>query len=185
MFPARDQLQPLRPGGEGVAVSSVAFKQRKVEFAELKFTLVGRAPSAPHVKPQRWPRAHEVGEQLRHTVGREILRNAEPYDAFSHRPGYDVTRFLFERENPSRIGQEPFALLGERRRFAVPLQERSPEHVLEPFDLLADGRLGAMDPLAGPGEPAGINHRHETSKKINIHHRLRTIYKATFSHSII
>src|SRR5439155_5842112 len=42
--------------------------------------------------------------------------------------------------------------------------------LLQPLDLLADGRLRAMDALAGAGEPAGIDHGDEAAQEFEIEH---------------
>src|SRR5207247_7738017 len=42
--------------------------------------------------------------------------------------------------------------------------------LLQPLDLLADGRLGAVDALAGAGEAAGIDHRNEAAQQVEIEH---------------
>jgi hypothetical protein len=49
----------------------------------------------------------------------------------------------------------------------LPLRIKSgwPTVLLQPLDLLADGRLGTMDALAGAGEAAGIDHRDETAQQ--------------------
>ena len=185
MLAAGHPLQPLGPRSDRAAVAGVALVQSDIEFAELERALLRDAAAAAHIEPQGRPRAYEIRQQLRQPVGCEILRNAQAHDAVGHRPRHHVARLLLERENPPRVGEETLAFLGERRLLAVPLQQRATEFVFEPLDLLADRRLGAVHPLARPREPAGIDNRHETTKKIYIHHRLTSIYRATVMYSII
>ena len=78
--------------------------------------------------------------------------------------------FLGERQQPPRIGQQPLA--GFRRRHVLrrPIEQRPADIVLQPLDLLADGRLGAVDALPGAGEAAGVDHRDETAQQLQIEH---------------
>ena len=71
---------------------------------------------------------------------------------------------------PPRIGEEPLALLGRRRLLAVPMQQRIAERVFQPLDLLAHGRLRAVDALARAGEAAGVDDGDEAAQKVEIEH---------------
>jgi hypothetical protein len=62
-------------------------------------------------------------------------------------------------------------LLSARSSSPRSVEQRLADIVLQPLDLLADGRLGAMDPLAGARETAGIDHRNETAQKLQIEHK--------------
>jgi hypothetical protein len=42
--------------------------------------------------------------------------------------------------------------------------------VLQPLDLLADGRLGAVDAFAGTGKAAGIDDADETAQELQVEH---------------
>jgi hypothetical protein len=43
--------------------------------------------------------------------------------------------------------------------------------VFQTFDLLADGRLRAMNAFTRAGKPTGIDHRHEATQQLEIQHR--------------
>ena len=75
----------------------------------------------------------------------------------------------------------------ECRLFAVPLEQRPAEQLFQPLDLLTDGRLGPVNPLARPGETAGVDDGDETAQKIDIDHGclpIRQIHCYAFYHLI-
>jgi hypothetical protein len=55
------------------------------------------------------------------------------------------------------------------------MQQRAAKGLLQSSDLLADGRLGAVDPLAGTGEATCIDDRDKASEQAEIEHRLSTM----------
>ncbi len=115
-------------------------------------------------------RARECAEQLGQPVRREILGDAEPDRAFAVRLAQHVARLLGQREQTARVGQQPLAGLGRAHSLAVAMQQHLADVFLQPLDLLADGRLGAVDACAGPGEAAGLDHRHEAAQQLEIEH---------------
>jgi hypothetical protein len=50
--------------------------------------------------------------------------------------------------------------------FFAAVEQRPADIVFQTLDLLTDGGLGAMDPLAGAREAAAIDHRNETPQKL-------------------
>jgi hypothetical protein len=128
------------------------------------------AQPATHVKAQAGTPAHEARQHLGEAIGGEVLRHAEPHHAVARRARDHVARFLGERENPPRIGEQPLALLRCGDPLAVTMQQRSAEHFFQPPDLLAHGGLGAMNALAGAGEAAGIDDGNEAAQQVDIEH---------------
>src|SRR4029077_9835727 len=68
------------------------------------------------------------------------------------------------------IGQEPLALLGRGGVLPVPIEQGAADVFLQPPDLLAHRRLGAVKALGGAGEAAGTHHRHEAAEQVEIEH---------------
>ena len=50
------------------------------------------------------------------------------------------------------------------------MQQRAAKGLLQPPDLLAHGRLGAVDAFAGAGEASGVYDRDEAAKKVDVEH---------------
>jgi hypothetical protein len=50
------------------------------------------------------------------------------------------------------------------------MEQRAAEQLLQPPDLLAHGRLGAVNALARAGEAAGVNNRDEAAEQVEIEH---------------
>jgi hypothetical protein len=67
-------------------------------------------------------------------------------------PRNHFSGLLLERQNPPCIGQKPLALLGRRGLLPIPMQQRMTQGLFEPPDLLAHGRLGAVDAFASACE---------------------------------
>ena len=85
--------------------------------------------------------------------------------------------------------QKPLALLCRGDVFAISIQQRAAEGLLQAPDLLAYRRLGAMNAFAGAGEPAGVDDRDEAAQKVEIEHGWShlefTIRNSTEHNSII
>src|SRR4051794_34046087 len=93
----------------------------------------------------------------------------------------DLACLLRQRENPPRVRQQPLALLGERDLLAVAVQERLADRLLQAPDLLAHGRLGAVDALARPGEAPGIDHRYKAAQQFEVEHGAVSFIKSLTS----
>ena len=115
-------------------------------------------------------RARERRQQFGQPIGREILGDAEPHRAFTAGTRHHVAGFLGQRQQPPRIGQQPLAGFGRGHVLAGAIEQGLADIVLQPLDLLAHGGLGAVDPLAGAGKAAGIDHRDETAQQFQIEH---------------
>src|SRR5580704_13865207 len=105
-------------------------------------------------------------------MGGKILGDAEPDDTLARWSSDDVTRLLCQRENAPRVGQQAFAPLRWSDTLAVSVEQRLAKCLFEPPDLLAHGRLGAMNPLTRAGEAAGIDDRYEAAQEVEVQHRV-------------
>ena len=114
-------------------------------------------------------RARERAQQLCQPIRGKILGDAEPDRAFAF-VAQHVARLFGKREQPPRIGQQAFAGLGGADVLAVTVQQHLADILLQPLDLLADGRLRAVDALARAGKAAGLDHRDEAAQKLQIEH---------------
>ncbi len=81
-------------------------------------------------------------------------------------------RFLRQREQPSRILREQFAMLGWRHLIAgaVTHQQRATDQFFEPPNLLAHRGLCAMHALAGTREAAFIDNADGRIQQVEIKH---------------
>jgi hypothetical protein len=61
--------------------------------------------------------------------------------------------------------------LGRPGAFSAPMQQRAAKALLQAPDLLAHGRLGAMDALTSTGNPARIHNRDKAAEQIEVEHR--------------
>jgi hypothetical protein len=167
-------MHALRPGGDAAGdaalFAGVALEQREVEIAALEVALEIHALVGADVHPQLGMRPRERGEQLCQPVRGEILRDADLDGAAIAGPSHDIARLFRQRQQPPRIGQEPLAGFGRRHVLAVAVKQYLAEIVLQPPDLLAHGRLRAVDTLAGAGEAAGFDHRDEAPQQLQIEH---------------
>src|ERR1700730_3821895 len=167
---AGDPVHPLRPHRDAALFSGVPLEQLQIEFAAFEVAPQKSALVRPHVEPQARPRAAKRRQQFCQAIGREIFGNAEPNRALIARPRQHVAGFFGQRQQPSCIGQQPFAGFGRRYVLAVAVQQRLPDIGLQPLDLLADGRLRAMNAFPGAGKTAGIHHRNKAAQQFEIEH---------------
>ena len=65
------------------------------------------------------------------------------------------------------------------------MQQRAAERLLQPSDLLARGRLGAVNALAGAGKAARIDDRDKAAEQIEIEHIAHFIRGSTGEYFII
>ncbi len=59
-----------------------------------------------------------------------------------------------QRQDAARIAQQPLAIVGQPHAAPAAGEQWPTGGALQPADLLADGGLGAVDPLPGAGEAA-------------------------------
>ena len=168
-------MAPFSPAG--------ALEQREVEVAALQIAPQVDALVGADVEPQARPRAGETRQQFGQAIGGKILRNAEPHRAFVARPRQHVARFLGQRQHAPRVGQQPnAAAVGTT---VLPTVEQRPaDIVLQPLDLLADGRLRLVDPFAGAGKTAGIHDGDKAAQQVEMN-MAHTIHISTENQSII
>jgi hypothetical protein len=50
------------------------------------------------------------------------------------------------------------------------MEQRLADILLQPLDLLADGRLGAMHPLASAGKTTCVDNRDEAAQQLEVQH---------------
>src|ERR1700737_3782856 len=167
---AGDPVHALRPHRDAALFAGVALEQRQIEVAAFEIAPQKSALVRPHVEPHACPRAGKRCQQLWQAIGREILWDSEPDRARIARPRQHVAGFFGQRQQPARIGQQPFAGFGRRHVLSVAVEQRLADIVLQPLDLLADGGLGAMNAFPGARKTAGIHHRNKAAQQFEIEH---------------
>src|SRR5262249_18952749 len=95
--------------------------------------------------------AAELSQQVGKPIGGEVFRDAETHDAVRCGAGDDVPRLIGQRQDAPRVREQALAIFRRRNPLPFPQQERPADADLEPLDLLAHRRLGAVDALAGAG----------------------------------
>ena len=96
---------------------------------------------------------------------RHVRGQSDAGRAFAdHRPGT-----VGEFEDLFGDGEQAPAGLGDRDRPRRPLEQRHPEIALEAGDLMADGRLGHVQPFGGAGEAEVPADRHECGELSQLH----------------
>src|SRR5262249_57908747 len=99
-------------------------------------------------------------------------------------PAEDSARLLRRSQEAARVSHEPLALLGRRGLLSVSMQQGIAQALFQPPDLLAHGRLRAVDALARAGEASGVDHREEAAEKVEIQH-VTPIHSPTGNDGII
>ena len=110
----------------------------------------------------------EVAQDLRQAGEGEVVGYADAEPA----PGLGATevggRLLAGGEDITREPCHHLAVGGERDRVRVPQHERPADLLLQPADVLADGRLLEAEPGRGPGEAAGLLDGEERGQELRI-----------------
>src|SRR5262249_26220531 len=165
-----DPAQAFGPACNAAALAGVALEQDEIQFAAFEVVAQPYTQIAANIESRRLARASKTGQHLSQLAGGKVLRQAEPNHAFAGRPRTHLLRFAGERQDARRVGQQPLALLGRRDAPAVAVEQRMPDRVLEPLDLLAHRRLRTMHALARAGESAGVDDRDKTAQQIEVEH---------------
>jgi hypothetical protein len=75
-----------------------------------------------------------------------------------------VHRLVRQGQHVSGLVQQHAASRGQPQPLASALKQRRAHDLLQPSDLLAQGRLGNEDLLGGAGKAARIGQRHEVAQ---------------------
>jgi hypothetical protein len=81
-------------------------------------------------------------------------------------------RLFVERDDAARIAQQLDAFFGQPHLMRRPLEQRFSQQLLQPPDLLADGRLRQRDAIGGAGETAGLANRDKADQQLRAEHRI-------------
>jgi hypothetical protein len=109
--------------------------------------------------------AGEAGEHLRHRPGHDILRHADADRGRAGRIREHALRLMLKRQDPPRIAQQALARCRRLDRAGDAIDQRDPDGILQPGELLADGRLRHVQSFGGLGEAAGIGDGDEGAEK--------------------
>ena len=119
---AGDPVHALRPHRDAALFPRGALEQCEIKFAAFEFPLEVGALVGADVEPQTGMRARESRQQFCQTIGGEILRHTEPHRALALGASHHVARFLGQRQQPPRIGQQRLAGFRRRHILAVAVQ---------------------------------------------------------------
>ena len=143
-------------------VSGWSFELRRLlDNGEIDLALIKREPGdAPCLG--RWP------ETLVWVAGPSGELDADPVPLAMFPQG--CFRLRRDRQQPTRIAEQHFAFFGDLHaaRRALAHKQAVADAVLQPLDLLADGRLRQMNALGRACKPAGFDHRDEAAQQIEI-----------------
>ena len=98
----------------------------------------------------------------------KVFRNAN-----SHAPGHVGLKELrkgtvIQPEKLARGAQQALSRRGEFQGSRRTIKNRAAELILQPFDLQADRRLGAPQPVSGSREASSVSNRDEAPQEIEI-----------------
>src|SRR6187402_3948661 len=101
---AGDPVHPLRPHRDRALRASLALEQCEIELAAIEIAGEVLALVGAYIEAQARMRTRERAEQLRETIRREILGDAEPDRALAVGLAQHIARLFRKRQKPSCIG---------------------------------------------------------------------------------
>lgn len=126
----------------------------QVQFARLGHRPQVQVGADLHVEPHGGAVARELAQQGRQALAHEGLWHAEAQHA-GQRRRLEAARQRVERlERLAGVAQELVAVLGQRQAARATQQQGPAGLLLQPADLVADGRLGQVQPPRRPAPPA-------------------------------
>jgi hypothetical protein len=150
--------------------------QRQVDRALGEAGQQFRRGAADHVHLDARMGLAEPGQDLRQE-GAGIVVGCPDRDLTRHRVAIEGgQRFLVHPQDAAGVAQQQLAVRRQRHRAAVAGEQLAAQHLLQPLDLHAYGRLGTVDPAGGRGEAAGLRDCHEAAQEL----RLEAVEHAPF-----
>ena len=110
----------------------------------------------------------EAGQDARQE-GAGIVVGRPDRDLARHRIAVEGgQRLLVRAQDAAGVAQQQLAVRCQRHGAAVAGEQLAAQHLLQPLDLHAHGRLGTVDPAGGRGEAAGLRDRHEAAQELRL-----------------
>jgi hypothetical protein len=97
-----------------------------------------------------------------------VLGGTQPEFTGKARPRTPRGGFVMQGDQAFGIGEQVAAIHGGTDAAGSLTQDRSPDALFQPCQLVAHGRLGEVKPLGGAGDAAEIDHRFKRSQGIDI-----------------
>ena len=110
----------------------------------------------------------EVAEQRRHERARVIVRASEAQRAVQSGTGQLRHGFVVRAEDLHGVGEQPFAMKGEKHAPPCPQQKGLSDEAFEPLHLHADGGLAAADPLGGTAQRTCLRDGREGAQEADV-----------------
>jgi len=167
---AIDPQQGLGPGRHAGTLAGRLLHQDQVELTAVVEPLQLAAQPAGHLQAQAGMLAAEGGQERGQPAGGEVLRQAEAQHLVERRVAEQVGRLFGQHHQPARVAEQALAVLARPHRAGTALQQRPADRLLEAADLLADGRLGQVQPFGGAGEAGAVDYRHEALQQGQVEH---------------
>ena len=119
---------------------------------------------------QAYPRTlvNEAAERFGQHVARQVFRHAQAQRPLRLHRAEGLARFFVQAQQAPGKTQQAFAVLGRPDLSLTAVQQAHPQVLLQPDDLLADGRLGQVQALRRTGEVAGFDHADKTAQQHGI-----------------
>jgi hypothetical protein len=156
-----ERLAPHHPLDQAVGETCGGSAESEIEVAVEQPLLLLATAAAAHLEPQRGKSLAQPGQNRarRDQVG---LQNVDPQDLVASRCGSRLRDAGTDGgECVSSMRQKGLAGGGQRHPARRPLEQLGPELGLQPADLIAEGRLGHVQPAGGGGEVQLLCHHQE------------------------
>ena len=93
------------------------------------------------------------------------MRHAEPHLSGIGGPAHGTPNLLVERDQPLSVADQPLAVGLEGEALVVALEQLGVEQLLQPLQLLADGRLRQVEDLRGSRHAARLDDGYEGAQQ--------------------
>lgn len=166
-----DPQQRFAPHHFRLAVRVIMRHQRQIEIAALDMLDQPRRRLADDGQLDTWIGTGEAGHDLGQEAIGIVVRRADADRAFEPPVVEGGQRFPIEEQQPSCVGEQPVAVLGQPVGTPVLFEQRLADPLLQPAHLHGHRRLSPMHLFCRAGKAAGVDNRDEGLQLIEIEWR--------------
>jgi hypothetical protein len=102
----------------------------------------------------------------RHARRRDVPGRADPDGLGGEPRAGEIQNLIVDRQQPPRVVDHQFARGREAHTRGALVEQVGAQHLLQPLDLRAHGRLGDAERLGGLGETAQIHDRNQGPQQV-------------------
>lgn len=153
-----------------VAVGAPLLDEQQVQIAIAVLAQQVMREAAFHFEAQPRAFARKAGNQRHQRTAAEVFRHAQAQHPLGVLGAQRLTGFVGQPQQPPGVAEQAVALFRGQHLALAAVQQAAVQLLLEPQDLLADGRLRQVQVFGCAREVARIHHGDKAAQQDQIDH---------------